>query len=227
MGRVSAGQDRPRRSGRRPSDHLPQELPPQRALRAMEKAVGRSRTANSLSVHGGARSAAYLRERRLRRVTWWLLGLTASLTVVLVAATLSGSTKSPAGGGESRSGHPSSKATGHERLPTGSNAPPASSATSTPTSVPTTAVPGSKPTLLSLIPSSGSAGQTITLSGTNLFSPDGRVSAAFDGQVAPTSCTSQTECTATVPPLAGPSANVAVTVTTAGGTSNTIYFMYS
>ncbi|HUO49273.1 MAG TPA: IPT/TIG domain-containing protein [Acidimicrobiales bacterium] len=86
------------------------------------------------------------------------------------------------------------------------------------------AAPGA-PSISTLTPSSGSAGQAIVVSGTNLMSPDGHVEVRFGGQVAPTSCPTSSACTATVP--ASPvGARVPVTVGTAAGTSNGLWFTY-
>jgi hypothetical protein len=90
------------------------------------------------------------------------------------------------------------------------------------------AAPGSAkaPELISLAPAQGSAGQTVTVSGSNLFSGDGYVQASFDTQAAPTSCSSQTTCTVVVPMLSGFPRDVQVTVTTETGTSNAMTFYY-
>ncbi len=89
-----------------------------------------------------------------------------------------------------------------------------------------TASAGNSPQLTSLAPPNGSAGQTVVVTGMNLFSPDGRVQAFFSGQEAPTSCTSETSCTVTVPDLPGPQRDVPVTIVTEAGTSNAIFFSY-
>jgi hypothetical protein len=75
-----------------------------------------------------------------------------------------------------------------------------------------------------LSPSSGSAGQTITITGANFLSTNGQIVATFDGQVAPTSCPAQSNCTVTVPPST--SASAQVVITTAGGASNAVTFSY-
>lgn len=82
------------------------------------------------------------------------------------------------------------------------------------------------PELTSLTPSYGSAGQTVVVSGLDLFSPNGYVQASFGGQAAPTRCPTQTSCTVTVPLLSGSPRSVAVTVTTETGTSNALSFSY-
>ena len=61
--------------------------------------------------------------------------------------------------------------------------------------------------------------------GANFLSSSGQIVAMFNGQVAPTSCPAQNTCTVTVPPSPG-AATVQVTITTAGGTSNAVKFVY-
>ena len=160
----------------------------------------------------------------------WLLGAVAvaavavvALAVALILSLQGGSTRvatppvatvAPSGGGH----HPA-----HNTPGTAS-----STTTSTTSTTPTTiaATPGGPPVIDSLSPSSGAAGQTITITGANFMSPDGHIVAAFNGQIAPTSCPAQNTCTVTVPPSNGaPSAQV--TITTAVGASNTVSFTYS
>lgn len=145
------------------------------------------------------------RDRRVRRL--WTVGLTtlAAFVVGLAAYTVH------------RAVEPSSSARS-STPPAGRGAPAAGSSTTS-----TTASPNG-PTIVSLTPSSGAAGQRVQISGSNLFSPDGQVLAHFGGQVAPTSCSSQTTCSAVAPAGAG---RVQVTVTTAAGTSNPVWFSYS
>jgi IPT/TIG domain len=110
---------------------------------------------------------------------------------------------------------------GHHPAP---NPPATSSSTTTSTTI--AATPGGPPVIDSLSPSSGAAGQTVTITGANFLSSDGHIVAAFNGQVAPTSCPAQDTCTVTVPPSNGaPSAQV--TVTTASGASNAVPFTYN
>ena len=144
------------------------------------------------------------RDRRNRRL--WTVGLTtlAALVVGLAAYTIH------------RAVEPSSS-TRTSTPAAGRSGPAAASSTST------TASPNG-PTIVSLTPSSGSAGQRVQISGSKLFSSDGQVLAHFGGQVAPTSCSSQTSCTAVAPAGTG---RVQVTVTTAAGTSNPVWFSYS
>jgi hypothetical protein len=88
-----------------------------------------------------------------------------------------------------------------------------------------TGTPGG-PTISSISPSQGSPGQTIVITGTNLFSSTGQVLAYFGSEVAPTACSSQTSCTATVPPATGNTNQVDVTVRTDAGSSNGVPFTY-
>jgi hypothetical protein len=77
----------------------------------------------------------------------------------------------------------------------------------------------------SIVPASGTAGQTITIGGANFLSLDGRIAATFNGQTAATSCPAQNTCTVTVPHSSG-SQSAQVTITTASGTSNAVTFTY-
>jgi hypothetical protein len=103
---------------------------------------------------------------------------------------------------------------------------PTTSVPSTPTtSVPS--VPGGAPTLSSMTPASGTAGQTLVVAGANFMSSNGQILFQFGSQPAPTSCPVQTSCTITVPAMTGPPSVVPVTATTSNGTSNTLYFVYT
>jgi hypothetical protein len=90
----------------------------------------------------------------------------------------------------------------------------------------TSAVGSSAPFLSSLSPSTGAAGQSVTVTGTNFLSADGQIVARFGGQVTSTSCPDETSCTVTVPALSGSPRSVKVTITTESGTSNTLNFRY-
>ena len=97
---------------------------------------------------------------------------------------------------------------------------------STSTTTPVPAAAGGPPVISSLAPSSGSAGQSVQVAGANFLSSSGQIVAAFNGQVAPTSCPAQNTCTVTVPPSSG-GRSAQVTITTASGTSNAVTFTYS
>jgi hypothetical protein len=145
-----------------------------------------------------------------RRQQFWVIGLSALalLVVVLAAVTISVSV-----GGKSS---PS-------RRSNGSGASNSSSGTNRTT---TTAPSGPGPHITALSPSSGPAGQVVTITGVNLVSADGQVLASFGGTVAPTSCSSATTCTATAPAAPNGSAKVPVTVKTSEGTSNSLDYTY-
>jgi hypothetical protein len=98
---------------------------------------------------------------------------------------------------------------------------------STTSTLPSLGTPGGAPVIASLSPSSGSSGQTLQVAGSNFLSSDGQIVATFAGQVAPTSCPSQTTCSVTVPPSSAPPGPVPVTITTSAGTSNSVTFTYS
>ena len=97
---------------------------------------------------------------------------------------------------------------------------------STSTTTPEPAAAGGPPVISSLAPSNGSAGQSVQVAGANFLSSSGQIVAAFNGQVAPTSCPAQNTCTVTVPPSSG-GRSAQVTITTASGTSNAVIFTYS
>lgn len=83
------------------------------------------------------------------------------------------------------------------------------------------------PRLTAVVPAAGGAGDTLTVTGVGLYSPDGLVEARFDGRTAPTSCASTTACTVTVPSLGGGALTVTVSVTTQAGSSNSLAFRYT
>lgn len=79
----------------------------------------------------------------------------------------------------------------------------------------------------SISPGGGSAGQTVTISGSNLYSPNTQqIAVHFGGETAPISCPTQTSCTVTVPSLPGSPSSVPVTITTQSGTSAPLTFTY-
>ena len=222
----------------------PAGTPSPRALGAMESAVRRVRASNTVAPDAPTPPDPYrppVPVAPVRRpdgvwTRWtagrsdrWLLGAVAvaavavvALAVALILSLQNGSTRvatppvatvAPSGGGH----HPAHNTPGTASSTT-------TSTTST-TSTTIAATPGGPPVIDSLSPSSGAAGQTITITGANFISSDGHIVAAFNGQVAPTSCPAQNTCTVTVPPSNGaPSAQV--TITTAAGASNTVPFTY-
>lgn len=88
------------------------------------------------------------------------------------------------------------------------------------------AAPGPAPVLDTVTPDGGTAGQVVTVDGSNLFSADASIQAAFAGQPTDIRCPTQTSCMVTVPLLAVPAGSIPVTVTTEAGTSNAIPFSY-
>ncbi len=124
---------------------------------------------------------------------------------------------------------PGSASTKPTTSPTTPTSPPSTSApvpALPSTTVPPGVVASGAPVLRTLDPSSGTAGQVVTISGTNLFSANGQVQATFDGQQAPTSCPTETSCSVIVPALPGGPHTVVVTVSTESGTSNALTFSY-
>ena len=172
--------------------------------------------------------------RGLRRA---VVGVSAALVVVvaaLIGSMLAGGGAPPvsSGGGlptptttPPTSAVPASTST----APTaGPAAGPATSrpATTTPSAAsPTrTAAPGGPPVLAALQPSSGPAGQAVTISGSGFLSPSGQISATVGGQTASVSCPDQTTCTVTIPPPIGTATTEPVVIVTDGGSSNPLTF---
>ena len=163
-------------------------------------------------------------ERRLR----WAIGLTAVLLVVVAAAMVG--TRS--GGGSQASGRTTSTSAGPGAPPakpstasTGvSSGGGTTSSPSTPTSAP--AEPGGSPALSAVEPSTGYAGQSVTVTGSNFLSSSGQITADVDGQVAPVNCPNPETCTVGIPADPGSNASVPVTITTESGTSNALVFTY-
>ncbi len=112
-------------------------------------------------------------------------------------------------------------------VPAGTAPPPTSTTTTTvppPTQPP---APVGAPVLTSLQPPSGSAGQSVVVSGSGFLSPSGRISATVGGQVAPVSCPDQTTCTLTIPPQTGTTPAAPVVIVTDSGSSNPLTFTLS
>lgn len=79
--------------------------------------------------------------------------------------------------------------------------------------------------LASLSPDAGTAGESVTLSGSGFFGAHGYVAVTFDGRVVPTRCPSEEICTAIVPD--GLSGSVTVRLQTTSGKSNGLTFRYA
>jgi hypothetical protein len=108
---------------------------------------------------------------------------------------------------------------------TGRGSGPGTTTGSTTTSTSVAATPGGPPVISVLSPSTGAAGQAITITGANFLSSDGHIVASFNGEAASTSCPAQNTCMVTVPPSNG-SSTAQVIVTTAAGASNAVLFSY-
>jgi hypothetical protein len=88
------------------------------------------------------------------------------------------------------------------------------------------ALAGPRPQLVSVSPTAGRAGQLVTISGDNLYSPDGLIQASLGGADAPVRCTTQTTCVVTVPMGLVPSQDEPLVIETQVGTSNALIFFY-
>lgn len=216
----------------------PAGTPSARALGAMESAVRRVRASNTVTsadaptppdpyrppAPPGRPDGVWTRWTGGRSDRWLVVAVAvAALAVVVLAVALVVSLQ---GGGARVATPPVSTVatTGGGHHPTTRQTPATSTSTTTSTTI--AATPGGPPVIDSLSPSSGAAGQTVTITGANFLSSDGHIVATFNGQVAPTSCPAQTTCTVTVPPANG-ARSAQVTVTTAGGASNPVPFTYS
>jgi hypothetical protein len=164
----------------------------------------------------------------------WLIGTVTVVAVLVVAAaialivSLSGSSAPPsstaAPSGQATTVPSHSPSTG-SRSGAARATTPTTSTPATSTSTTVAVAPAGPPVISSLSPASGSAGQSLMVSGANFLSTTGQIVATFNGQVAPTSCPAQNACTVTVPSSSAPSAQVVIT--TPGGASNAETFTYS
>lgn len=141
-----------------------------------------------------------------------------------------GATRSPsataprsAGGGHATSGGGQRSSSRTTKAPGSSTAPPAHASSPPPSATPGS---GGPPHLSALRPAAGAAGQKTTVAGSGLFSASGVIVAYVGGAAAPTSCSSQTTCTVTVPDL-GPPHKTTLVVKTAEGSSNALAFDYT
>lgn len=109
---------------------------------------------------------------------------------------------------------------------------PATTAPAPAASVPAATAPGARgsaPTITRISPASGTAGQTVTLTGANFYSPgSGAISVSFGGVPAGVACPTQTSCAVTVPARSASATSPAVhvTVSTDFGTSRPVVFRY-
>lgn len=198
-----------------------------------------SRTAGATAApapgrHRHAAQQAPDTERVLRRA---VVGVSAALVMVLAAlvgSELAGGGPPPAAPLAHRSSvralQPSSTAPAASPTTPTTTAAAASVPTPPPTSGTATTVPsppptpGGPPVLASLQPSSGTAGQSVVVSGSGFLSPSGRIGATVGGQTASVSCPDQTTCTVTIPSQAATAATAPVVIVTDGGSSNPLTF---
>jgi IPT/TIG domain len=196
----------------------------------------RSAGATAAPAPGRHRHAAQLApdtERALRRA---VVGVSAALVMVLAAlvgSELAGGGPPPAAPLAHRSSvralQPSSTApvasptTATTAVPASVPAPPPTSGTATTVPAPPP-TPGGPPVLASLQPSSGTAGQSVVVSGSGFLSASGHIGATVGGQTASVSCPDQTTCTVTIPPQVATAATAPVVIVTDGGSSNPLTF---
>lgn len=95
------------------------------------------------------------------------------------------------------------------------------------TGAPATLVGGpGAPVLAAIRPATARPGTEVTLTGANLFSPDGSVLARFGKVPARTRCPTERRCTVVVPKAPAGTTGVRVRVRTAAGVSNALAFAY-
>lgn len=82
------------------------------------------------------------------------------------------------------------------------------------------------PAIYSIVPTSGTAGDTVSLVGADLFSTDGQLVVLFGQTPAVTRCADEQHCSAVVPALASSNAAVKVRIRSAAGNSNSLEFRY-
>jgi hypothetical protein len=109
--------------------------------------------------------------------------------------------------GVPRSSHPSAKGPGDRVQPNSGQSGRQPSNTTSPS---TTAQPppnppssGPAPVLSAITPDAGTAGQIVTVSGSNPFSQDGSIQASLGGEPADITCPTETSCMMTLPLLPG------------------------
>jgi IPT/TIG domain len=112
--------------------------------------------------------------------------------------------------------------------PTTTSSPTTTTSTTAPTTTTSTSPPSAGgPVLTTLAPSTGAPGQIVVITGANLISPSGLITAHFGSQVALVACPESSGCLVAVPAPDGTTGGSApVTVTTDGGTSNPLTFTY-
>ena len=160
----------------------------------------------------------------------WCFGIGIALVVVLALTDLglliTRQTASPSPPGpQVTSRHTAASGPATSAGPSGSSQPKGTAASHKKKRTPPPSSAGA-PRLAAVTPASARPGATVVVHGTNLFSPNGVVLARVDGQATRTDCPSRTSCDVTIPRLGGHKATAAITVTTALGTSNTVYLHY-
>ncbi|MST31684.1 hypothetical protein GHK86_02940, partial [Acidimicrobiaceae bacterium USS-CC1] len=135
-------------------------------------------------------------------------------------ATASPSTTTPSSGSSGAGTAPTT--TNGSSTTTGST----STTTSTTTTSTTTGPPAAgAPVLASVTPAAGKAGETVTLTGRNLYSSNGQISVVVGSSAAGVTCPSETRCVVTLPALRT-HGQVPLRMTTSGGRSNTVMVTY-
>ncbi len=171
--------------------------------------------------------------------------LIVSVSLMVIVAALLGTWVVQGGGGgslPSSDRHPGAPATtpnappvaqaGHSPNGTSSVSPGGTSPTATapaPTTTTTSVdqATGAGPVLATIEPDSGAPGQHLVLSGSNLLSPSGQITAHFGVETATIACLAPTSCIVMVPPDGAFVPSAPVTVTTDNGTSNPLTFSYT
>jgi hypothetical protein len=236
------------------ADETPRGMAGRRALGAMESAVLRARASQggappplpprpssaptprrhgrvTVPTRSSAKPADPARPDRWLITSISVVGALVVLAAIALAASLTGSTTpqapSPSTATTPAPTHAGAAPPSGQSQAKGHHTPRGTSGTSTTTSTttPLLAAPGGPPVIGSLTPSSGSAGQSVRVTGAGFLSSSGQIVARFNGQVAATSCPAQNTCTVTVPPPSG-DRSALVTITTADGTSNAVTFAY-
>lgn len=111
-------------------------------------------------------------------------------------------------------------------LPPTASRPIASRHVAGPSTTPPTSTAASL-SISALVPSSGVSGEHVTILGSDLVGPGGYLVATFNGSPVPTSCPSEQQCDAVVPPRPHRAGEVVVRLRSEIGFSNALSFRYS
>ena len=121
---------------------------------------------------------------------------------------------------------------------TPTNTPSASSATTASSSRSTTTTSSSTTTtsspasgagaahITAVLPDAAGPGAVVVVHGSGLISANGIVVARVNGRATRTDCPSTSMCQVTIPPLSRQRGRVPITISTSGGTSNSLSFLY-